>query len=172
MWLPKTFPLTVFSSHLWIISAGLLCQPPLWFPPLLLHLPPDRDSPLFASSLVCVPGMTSQSQRSHAMVTSSDSASSSAGHAPPSLQHFLGVAAPNHSASPLRIFLFVLLLPSTCSPSPDIPTPLAVRRFVGSGFFNVVKTSTPMRSGSIFHHRLCLGRLQCFRERNIRATPK
>lgn len=165
------FPLTVFSSHLWIIPAGL-CQAPPWFSPLQLHLPPDRDSPLFASSPVCVPWMTSQSQRSHAMVTSSDSATSSAGHAPPTLQHFWGVAAPNHSASPLRIFLFVLLLPSKRSPSPDIPTPPAASRFAGSGFFNVVKTSTPMRSGSIFHHRLCLGWLQCFRERNIRTQPK
>lgn len=69
LWLPKTSPLTLFCSHLWIISAGLLCQTPLWCnpptpssPQLLLSV--GRRSPLFASSLVCVSGMTSRSQGS------------------------------------------------------------------------------------------------------------
>lgn len=65
LWLPKTFPLTVFCSHLWIISAGLLCQTPLWCnhpipttttPPL-----PNSSSPS-AAALLCLPPLLSASQ--------------------------------------------------------------------------------------------------------------
>lgn len=126
LWLLKTSPPTLFpaaicGSSLQVffvrLHSGGTPPPHTHYPTAAQVLPSaGRCSPLFASSLVCFSAMTSRSQRSRAMLTSSDSASSSTCQRP-SPFNTCSFFCPNHCESLLRRLFFVLLLLSPCSPS-------------------------------------------------------